>query len=491
MKIWKKKYLTLFLAVALGTSMTAFAACDGMGVGAQSGQGEQGEQGGSVSVDASASMDESSAEDSSLEESSDNQQSESKDEDSSITSDDKDNSNDEQQKPEDKPDESAKTVTQTEWEDAFAIKNYSLNIKQMRAGEIENNADYHFDQDGNKYAVTYEKEKGVELYVETIEGFEEYNRYEKNEKTGKWEKIFVSGEHNYSEMYFALNVFNKAFGKRFNEFVYNEEKGIYSIEEISVEEITGGGMNFDKVEISFNNKRLEAVVFFWTNESGSYLMSNTFSNWGEISITLPEAKEEVHSITEAEWQETLTATNYTARCEMWNDSSASAPLNIKRETNKYYMLAGAEEYIVETGETNTYYRWNKETKSWEKDNSQSSSQHLIAEQMRAALSGKYNTFSYNEETGLYEAADVTLTVMGQETPLKKVTVSFENKNLSELYCESESGKMRFAYSQYGDTMVEFIEKETTEDDGFGSTDKETTENEDFGVIDKALQAKEE
>ena len=457
MKNWKSKYIALFLVAALGGAVMAFSACDGEG-------GEQSSQ--SNSVETSSSLTESS-----LDESASEEVEQSSAETSEETS-------------EEKPEEKEGMVTEEEWEKAFAIKNYSLHIKQIRAGETDVNANYYFDQDENKYAVTYEETKGVELYVETLGSFEEYNRYEKNEKTGEWEKIFVSGEHYYSEMYFALNVFNQAFGKRFKEFTYDAEKGIYYIEKVCVEEITGGGTDFDKVEISFNGKQLKTVTFFWTTESDLYSMVNTLSNWGEISITLPEVKEPVKNVTEEEWEKALTATNYTALGEMWTTNSTSPVLNVKREENSYYMGTTSEEYIVQVGEPNVYFRWDRSEKAWKEDDSAPSQQHLIPEQMRAVLHGAYNLFDYNEEKGCYEASEVALTLMGQTMTFDVVTVSFENGNLSVLYCDAITSGLRFTYSQYGATRVEFFEKTDTEE-GPSINDTDNTNNGNGATTDKS------
>ena len=477
MKLWKKKYLALLLTLALGAGAMALAACDENTQG--SGQGNQGNQSESSSVDTGSSVSDSSLDENSSSgggavkpDSSDDKESSDKGE-SSVKPDDKDSSGNGggQQK----PDDSAKTVSKAEWEKAFTMTNYAFTITQTRFGEVNEEYNFSTDCDGNKYAVNYGDGKGIETYVETLGSYESYNRYEKNEKTAEWEKIFVSGEHNYSEMYFALHVYDQAFGKAFDDFTYDAEKEVYYVEGANVEEITGGEMSFDKVEIAFQGAKLKEVSFFWKNkdQSESYSMVTVFSKWGEISITLPEAKEEVKTATEAEWERTLGATNYTAIGEMWSATSQSPTLMVMRESGVYYMLAGSEEYLVDT-EKNIYYRLNENTKEWEEDNSQTSQQHMIPEQMRAGLSGKYTAFTYNEETELFEAANVTLNVMGQDMSFDKVTVSFVNKNLSVMYCEMGGNGMRFTYSQYGTTKMEDIDTSVGGGSGSSSSENNTT-----------------
>lgn len=168
-------------------------------------------------------------------------------------------------------------------------------------------------------------------------------------------------------------------------------------------------------------------------------------------------------LTEEEWEQALTATNYTALGETWNANSTSSVLNVKREDSSYYMGTTSEEYIVEVGETNVYYRWSSSDKAWKEDDSAPSQQHLIPEQMRSVLHGAYDLFTYSEESGMYEASNVKLTLMGKESTFDFVTVAFEKGNLAVLYCEADASGMCFTYSQYGATRVEFIEKSEDEE----------------------------
>lgn len=444
MKLWKKKYLALFLTVALGAGAMAFAACDGTADGGQSGQN------GNSSIETGSSLKDGSS-DSSLD---DDRQSEQSG--NSVTSDEKQSGDGDQSQT---PVAGVKTVSEEEWENAFSITNYSFVITQKRTGEENGDFNYYVDRAGSKYAVAHEKENEIDLYVETLAETEEYYRYEKDEQTGEWEKILVPEETNYAEMYFALeNVFYDAFWDAYSDFTYDAEKGVYYATD-DFEEILGEEP-FDLVQISFVDAKLEEITMTIQGEI-EMSMTVTFSNHGKVKVELPSIDESVKTVSETEWENTLTATNYTSYGEMWNDASSSAPITVKREGNKYHMTAGSEEYIVETkGGTNVYYRWDGSVSEWKEDDSQPSQQHLTAEQMRTTLQGKYGSFKYNEATGCYEATNVALTAAGQTMTFDKVTVSFSDGNLSVLYCMVNGSHMRFTFSQYGDTMVVFIDKES-------------------------------
>lgn len=186
------------------------------------------------------------------------------------------------------------------------------------------------------------------------------------------------------------------------------------------------------------------------------------------------------TVSMTQWENALTPTNYTACGEMWSENSTSPTLNVKRAGNMFYMVAGAEEYIVETGATNVYYVWSDSDKEWKQDNTSPSQQHLIPEQMLVMLQGKYSAFTYDEEKELYEARNITLPMMGKEMNFEMATVAFENGNVSVMYCEVQKNGMRFTFSQYGVTRVEFTDKDSV-GGGTGTSASSSTNSGGMGV----------
>ena len=285
-----------------------------------------------------------------------------------------------------------------------------------------------------------------------------------------------------------------------SEEIEQSKENAESVEgELSSKEENGGekepdGGNEEKPEASESVEKPEENVSSEKPEesiSSEKPEENVSSEKPEVteSTDAPEEKpeekpeEQPTVLTEEEWEKALTATNYTALGEMWTTNSTSPVLNVKREENSYYMGTTSEEYIVQVGEPNVYFRWDRSEKAWKEDDSAPSQQHLIPEQMRAVLHGAYNLFDYNEEKGYYQASEITLTVSGQAMLFDTVTVSFENGNLSVLYCDAITSGLRFTYSQYGATRVEFFEKTDTEE-GPSINDTDNMNNGNGATTDK-------